>query len=136
MTKPQILMLEDNEHDVLLLREAAADSGFAVEIMAVGSCLDAVAFLERVGKYRNACKPDLILVDLNLPMDHGTQLLAFLKKSEPHRAIPALVYSSSSSEQELTARMPAEEFLLKPDNFEGFARVLDRLKESLPAAAT
>ena len=138
MTKTLILMVEDNEHDVRLLREAVADAALAIDILPVVSCLEAVAFLERVGRFRNAGRPDLILVDLNLPMDNGAQLFAFLKKSDRHRTIPAVVYSSSSSESAVVARLPAEEFLAKPDGLEGFARVVDRLKEALhlPSGAT
>jgi two-component system, chemotaxis family, response regulator Rcp1 len=129
--KPFILMVEDNPLDVTLLREAMRDSALDGEVGAVATCFEAVTLLERAGKHARARRPDAILIDLNLPMDDGTQLLAFLSRSDRHRAIPAAVYSSAPA----TGLAADTVYLVKPATFAGFAPVLEWLREALRLAA-
>ncbi len=128
--KPLILMVEDNELDVSLLREALNDASFDVDIVSVGTCFEAVTFLERAGKHRDARRPDAILIDLNLPMDSGDLLLAFLARTDHFRAIPAAAYSSAH------ARLAGDAvFLPKPDSFDRFDHVVDWLRGSCRTSA-
>lgn len=96
----RILLVEDNPGDVDLAREALQERSQGLEISVVSNGLEALSFLKREGKYKDAPRPDLILLDLNLPKLDGRQVLAQVKRDEGLKSIPVVVLTSSSAERD------------------------------------
>src|ERR1039458_779583 len=87
----EILLVEDNLGDVGLTRETLKDSKLLNHMSVAENGVEAMAFLRREGKYANATRPDLILLDLNLPKKDGREVLAEIKTDERLRRIPVVV---------------------------------------------
>jgi len=92
---PQLLVVDDNPADVVLVREALAGSAHRPEISNVEDGEEALTFLNRGKKYMNALRPDLIILDLNLPKKHGQSVLADIKSTPDLCRIPVVVFSTS-----------------------------------------
>ncbi|MEY4754511.1 MAG: hypothetical protein RJA44_2186 [Pseudomonadota bacterium] len=132
----QVLLIEDNRGDVLLLQEAirATGSGHTLHHVADGEA--ALRFLSRSGEHECAIEPDLILLDLNLPLLDGRQLLAVIKRHPQWCHIPVVVLSGSDSQidQLATYKMHATGYVTKPadlDEFHLIASSLDQLWRSI-----
>ena len=97
----EIFLVEDNPGDVGLTRETLKDSKLLNHMSVVNDGVEAMAFLRREGKYANATRPDLILLDLNLPKKDGREVLAEIKTDEQLRRIPVVVLTTSSAEQDI-----------------------------------
>src|SRR5208283_4537836 len=91
----EILLVEDNPGDVGLTRETLKDSKLLNHMSVVGDGVEAMALLRREGKYVNATRPDLILLDLNLPKKDGREVLAEIKTDEQLRRIPVVILTTS-----------------------------------------
>ena len=96
-----ILLVEDNKADIRLIREALKDSPQPVEAIAVRNGVDAMAYLRREGEYANALRPDLILLDLNLPKKDGREVLAEIKADPDLKCIPVVVLTTSRNEDDI-----------------------------------
>ena len=94
---PLVLHVDDNPADAVLLREALAEGKHQVHISNVTDGEQAMAFLHRVLQYGDACRPDLVILDLNLPKKDGRAVLAEVKADIKLRAIPVVVFSTSQS---------------------------------------
>ncbi len=102
LVKPiEILLVEDNPGDVRLTQEALTDGKVRNNMQVVEDGVEAVAFLRREGKYANASRPDLILLDLNLPKKDGREVLAEIKADEDLRRIPVVVLTTSKAEEDI-----------------------------------
>ena len=96
----EILLVEDNETDVMLAREALREALVLNKLHVVDNGEDAVTFLRQEGKYEKAPRPDLVLLDLNLPRMSGQEVLAIVKSEEGLKRIPVVVMTSSRSEDD------------------------------------
>ena len=127
----EILLVEDNPGDVRLTRETLKDSKLLNHISAVNDGVEAMAFLRREGQYLKATRPDLILLDLNLPKKDGREVLAEIKTDEQLRRIPVVVLTTSSAEQDIlkTYDLHANCYITKPVNLDQFSAVVKALEE-------
>jgi CheY-like chemotaxis protein len=127
----EILLVEDNPGDVRLTIEALHEGRFANIINVAVDGFEAMAFLRREGKYANAPKPDLILLDLNLPKKNGREVLAEIKTDSNLKRIPVVVLTSSQAEIDIvtTYNLHANCYITKPVDFEQFIRVVRSIED-------
>src|SRR3989442_5844251 len=94
----EILLVEDNPGDVRLTRELLEESKFRNRLASVDNGAEAITYLRRQGKYREAVRPDLILLDLNLPRMDGREVLAEIKRDPDLKRIPVVILTSSNAD--------------------------------------
>ena len=126
MKPARILMVEDNEGDVLLTRLALKDSKILVELDIVEDGVEAIDYLRHRGKHAGAPRPDLILLDLNLPRMDGREVLAEVKSDPDLRRIPVVILTGSSAEEDLVRAydLHANCYVVKPVGAEEFAKIV------------
>jgi CheY-like chemotaxis protein len=122
MGTPVLLYVEDEDAAVFLLETALKEVRITVELYRVSDGEQALAFLRRSGAYQAAPKPDLILLDLNLPRKNGLEVLAEMKDSNGLRDITTIVFTSSAlqSDKKKSLALGAQQFITKPATFDGF----------------
>lgn len=122
-----VLVADDDPGDVLLIEEALERSGHAQVVHIAGDGHDAVAFLRRTGPYRDAPRPDVILLDLNMPRMNGRQVLAEIKTDPLLRSIPILVFTTSQDPQDIAASydLHANAYITKPINLDEFTTAIE-----------
>ena len=122
----EILMVEDNPGDVRLAHEALKEAKLFNELHVVEDGVEALAFLRRQGKYANAVRPELILLDLNLPRKDGREVLAEIKEDPSLRRIPVVILTVSKAEEDIikTYDLHANCYITKPVDLDGFMKVL------------
>lgn len=127
----EILIVDDNPGDVRLMREALKDGKVRNTLHAVPSGEEAVAYLTRQNGHANAERPDLILLDLNLPGMSGQEVLEIVKQDDDLKKIPVVILTTSSHDEEIlrTYRLHANCFVTKPVDFEKFVAVVQTLQE-------
>jgi two-component system, chemotaxis family, response regulator Rcp1 len=125
----EILLIEDNPADVRLTMEAFKEAGIANTLTAITNGQDALDFLYRRKKYADAVRPDLILLDLNLPGISGYEVLDELKSDADLRMIPVVVLTSSEAESDIVRsyKLHANCYIVKPVNFDGLKEVIQTL---------
>ncbi len=134
MTQPgtlvEILLVEDNAGDARLTREAFMDCKLLNALHHVQDGVEAMAFLRREGPYGNAPRPDLILLDLNLPRMDGREVLAAVKCDADLRRIPVLILTTSNDEQDVLKayHLHANCFITKPVRLEDFLKVVQSIE--------
>jgi len=126
----QILMVEDNEGDVLLTMEALKSAKVANCVAVVPDGVEALAYLRRQGQYTAAARPDLVLLDLNLPKKDGRQVLSEIKTDAELRQIPVVVLTSSAAEQDIAKAydLNANCYVCKPVDFESLRSVVKSIE--------
>ncbi len=126
-----ILLVEDNPGDVQLTEEALLEAKVMNRLSVVGDGIEALAFLNREAPYGDAPRPDLILLDLNLPRKDGREVLATIKQDPKLRAIPVVVLTSSRAEEDIvrTYNLNANCYISKPVDFEQFMRVIKSIED-------
>jgi two-component system, chemotaxis family, response regulator Rcp1 len=126
----EILLVEDNPGDVRLTIEALKEGKVANEINVAADGIEALAFLRREGKYENAPKPDLILLDLNLPKKNGREVLAEIKMNPHLKCIPVVILTSSQAEKDIAAtyNLHANCYITKPVDFDQFIKVVKSIE--------
>jgi chemotaxis family two-component system response regulator Rcp1 len=117
-----ILLVEDSLGDVRLTREAFKDTNARINLHVASDGVQAMAFLERSGVYAGAPRPDLILLDLNLPKKDGRAVLREIKESLTLRSIPVVILTTSASQADILAsyRLYANSYITKPVDLDGF----------------
>lgn len=122
----EILLVEDSPTDVLLASEALESSKVCNRLHAVRDGVEAMAYLRREGRYADAPRPDLILLDLNLPKKDGREVLKAIKTEEGLKRIPVVVLTTSGDETDVLRAygLHANCYVVKPVNFEKFAEVI------------
>jgi chemotaxis family two-component system response regulator Rcp1 len=128
----EILLVEDNPGDVRLTVEALKESKMRNNNMSVvGDGVEALAFLHREGKYADAPRPDLILLDLNLPKKGGHEVLAEIKADENLRCIPVVVLTASEAEQDITRAydLHADCYITKSFDLDQFVMVVKSIED-------
>lgn len=126
----EILLVEDNPGDVRLTIEALKEGKVANKISVAVDGLEAMAFLRREGKYKDASVPDLILLDLNLPKKNGREVLAEIKMDSKLKHIPVVVLTTSQAEKDIimTYNMHANCYITKPVDFDQFINVVKSIE--------
>jgi chemotaxis family two-component system response regulator Rcp1 len=123
----EILLVEDSQGDVRLIREALREICGGHVLHVVNDGVEALAFLHRTGAYVSAPRPDLVLLDLNLPRKNGREVLYEIKRDEQLRDIPVIVLTISTAEEDIMTayRLRANCYVIKPVNLDNFFRVLN-----------
>jgi chemotaxis family two-component system response regulator Rcp1 len=127
----EVLLVEDSPGDVRLTQEAFRDSGKAVRLHLCADGIEAMAFLRHEGIYADVPRPDLILLDLNLPRMDGREVLALIKKDPQLKIIPTIILTTSDSEADISIsyQLQANCYLRKPAHWDAF----DNLVRSINA---
>lgn len=125
-----ILLVEDNAGDVRLTREALKEAKIRNQLYVVGDGVDAMAFLRREGSYRDAVRPQLVLLDLNLPRMNGREVLAQIKQDESLRRIPVVILTSSQAEADVLSAydLHANCYITKPVDLAQFLTVVQAIE--------
>lgn len=125
-----VLMVEDNPGDALLFKEVFLKSKFPIQLHVARNGIDALAFLHNEGGFSGAPRPDLILLDLNMPLKDGLAVLADIKQDPDLGQIPVLILTSSRNDQDRMGsyQLKANFYIVKPmelDQLEGIGSYLD-----------
>src|SRR6202049_977029 len=125
-TPIEVLLVEDSPGDVRLTREAFKDAKVHINLNVASDGADAMAYLKREGDYANVPRPDLILLDLNLPKKDGREVLEEIKESPTLKSIPVVVLTTSASEADIlrSYRLHANCYITKPVGLDGFLEVV------------
>ncbi len=120
-----ILLVEDNPGDVRLTMEALKEAKLLNTIHHVSDGVEALAYLRQEGKYANAPRPDLVLLDLNLPKKDGREVLAEVKNDSKLRRIPIVILTTSRAEQDILKayNLHANCYISKPVDLDQFIKV-------------
>jgi chemotaxis family two-component system response regulator Rcp1 len=126
-----ILLVEDNPADVRLTTEALKEEKIYNNLHVVTDGVEAMAFLRREGKYAKALRPDLILLDLNLPKKDGREVLKEIKGDDNLKAIPVVVLTVSQSEEDIfkSYNLHANCYITKPVDLKQFIKVIRSVQE-------
>jgi len=122
----EILLAEDSATDVMLAEEALEEAKMRNNLHVVKDGVETMAFLRKEGKYADAPRPDLILLDLNMPRKDGREVLAEVKADESLRMIPVVVLTTSDAQEDVhkVYELHANCCIKKPVDFEQFANVV------------
>jgi chemotaxis family two-component system response regulator Rcp1 len=126
-----ILLVEDNEGDARLAKEAMRDSKIRNTLHHVADGEEAMAFLRKQGKYAKAPRPDLVLLDLNLPRKDGRQVLAEIKSDDELKRIPVVILTVSSAEEDIlkSYNLHANCYISKPIDLVQFVKVVRSVED-------
>ncbi|HEV7763481.1 MAG TPA: response regulator [Thermoanaerobaculia bacterium] len=118
----EVLLVEDSPGDVRLTREAFRDANEAIRLHVASDGVEAMLFLRREGIHADAPRPDLILLDLNLPRMDGREVLALIKENESLRTIPTVILTTSDAEADIVKsyELQANCYLSKPVQLDAF----------------
>jgi CheY-like chemotaxis protein len=127
----EILLVEDNLGDVRLTQEVLNDGKVRNNMSVVKDGMDAVSFLQQTGEYADAPRPDIILLDLNLPKKDGREVLAEIKDDSDLKNIPVVVLTTSSAEQDIFKAydLHANCYITKPVDLDQFIRVIRSIED-------
>ena len=127
----KILLVEDNPGDAELAREALENSKFINELDIVEDGVQALEFLYQRGIYEKASRPDIVLLDLNLPKMDGRQVLARIKNDDDLKTIPVVILTSSKADEDIlrSYKLHANCYITKPLDIEQFFEVVKNIKE-------
>jgi CheY-like chemotaxis protein len=122
----QILLVEDSPGDVRLTQEVLRDARIANDLHVVGDGEQAMAFLRRQGEYASQPRPDLVLLDLNLPRKDGREVLADINADPELKAVPVIVLTTSEAEQDIlrSYQLAANAYITKPIDLNEFIAVV------------
>jgi two-component system, chemotaxis family, response regulator Rcp1 len=126
-----ILLVEDNPGDVRLTQEAFKDARMQVKMSVVMDGEEALNYLHRRPPYENATRPDIILLDLNIPKKDGREVLQEIKNDPVLRYVPVVVLTTSNAEQDIvkTYNMNVNAYINKPVDFERFFDIVQKIEE-------
>ena len=130
--KPKtILLVEDNKADVRLVREALKNSSLTYEMATVRDGVAAMAYLHQEGEYTAVSRPDLIILDLNLPKKDGREVLAEIKTDSEFKRIPVVVLTTSRNEDDIhqSYELNANCFITKSRNLSELFTIVRRIEE-------
>ena len=126
-----VLLVEDDRGDTLMIKEAFADNKVRNRLNCVADGVEALAFLRREGEYADAPRPDLVLLDLNLPRKDGREVLQEIKNDPELRTIPVVVLTTSEAEEDIlrSYELHANAYVTKPVDFDRFIEVVRQIDE-------
>ena len=127
----EILLVEDNQADARLTQEAMKEAKVRNNIWHVTDGVEALAFLRQEGHYGDVPRPDLILLDLNMPRKDGREVLASIKADDRFKRIPVVVLTSSEAEEDILKayNLAANCYVTKPVDLDQFLRVVRAIEE-------
>ena len=127
----RILVVDDDPGDVLMIEEALESSAVEKQIDVVGDGQEAMEFLRREGRHPEAERPDMILLDLNMPRMDGRQVLSQVKGDEDLGTIPIVVLTTSSADTDILSSysLQANAYVTKPIGLDDFTEVVRRIDE-------
>jgi CheY-like chemotaxis protein len=128
---PDILMVDDNPADVALVREALAGGKRGTQLRSACDGVEAMALLDRRGNFASAMRPDLVILDLNLPKRDGLSVLAAMKAGPELRRIPVVIFSTSTLRKDVVRsyEMGANCYVNKPGNLTEFFSAVTSIEE-------
>jgi len=126
----EILMVEDSQADVLMTREAFEEARLANTLHVVEDGVQAMQFLRQEAEFASSPRPDLILLDLNLPRKNGREVLAEIKADLELRTIPVIILTTSQAEQDILEayNLHANCYIVKPVGFENFVTAIQSIE--------
>jgi CheY-like chemotaxis protein len=124
-----ILMAEDDADDRLMAKEALEVSGLRNELRFVEDGVELMNYLSKQGRYHDAPRPGLILLDMNMPRKNGREALQEIKAQPDFRNIPVVILTTSQAEEDIRAgyELGADAYITKPVSFEGLVQVMQSL---------
>jgi chemotaxis family two-component system response regulator Rcp1 len=127
---PEILLVEDNAGDVRLMREVLREIGLNCNLHVAGDGVQAMAMLRREGAYRDLPTPDLVLLDLNLPLLSGIEVLERVKSDPLLRVVPVLMLTTSSADSDVLTcyTLNVNTYLVKPADFDEFSQMMSSIQ--------
>ena len=125
----EILLVDDNIGDVVLTKEALKGAEFPNRVSVVRDGCEALEFLRRTGKFASASRPDLILLDINMPRKNGCEVLEEVRSDEDLRLIPIVILTSSEAEDDIrrSYELGANCFVTKPADLDEMVRVVQAI---------
>jgi CheY-like chemotaxis protein len=126
-----VLLVEDDPGDVMLIREAFAENKVGNVLSVVSDGVEAMKFVRGEGDYASLERPDLVLLDLNLPRKSGAEVLAEIKGDPRLSTIPVVVLTTSQAEEDVlrSYEMHANAYVTKPVDFERFGEIVRQIDE-------
>lgn len=126
-----ILLVEDNEGDIILTLEAFEESKFQTQVSVARNGQEALDFLNQQGEFSNAQRPDLILLDINLPIFNGLEVLAKIKQDESLKKIPVIMLTTSSNQKDIESAYKnyCNSYIKKPLEMEEFMEAILKIEE-------
>ena len=126
----EILLVEDSPADILITREAFQDARLTNTLHVVEDGVKAMEFLRREGIYASAPRPDLILLDLNLPRKNGREVLAEIKAAAEFKSIPIVVLTTSNADEDILKayNLHANCYVIKPVGFDNFFKAVQSIE--------
>ena len=130
MIPVQILLVEDNEGDILLTKEAFEDAKIITTLSVVRDGKEAIDFLTKQDKYKDSPSIDMVLLDINLPKKNGHEVLKHIKEADNLKHIPVIMLTTSSSQKDidLSYSQRANYFITKPIDTHSFLRVITSIE--------
>ena len=127
----EILLVEDNPGDARLAQEAIREAQLRNHLNWVLDGVEAITFLRQQGEHKQAPRPDLILLDLNLPRKDGREVLAEIKRDEHLKRIPVIVLTTSEAEEDISGayRLKANCYISKPPQLDQLVRIVKSIEE-------
>ena len=127
----EVLHVEDNLGDVVLLKKAVKEAGFPMRLNTVGDWDEALLFLNQQGRYAQSPRPDVLLLDLNLPKKDGMTVLVELRQNVNWQVLPVIILTSSESDldREWADRLKVSHFVTKPMDPDQYGELMKHLKE-------
>ncbi|MER7006681.1 response regulator [Dactylosporangium sp. NPDC000555] len=127
----EVLLVEDDPGDVLMTQEAFEEHKLRNKLNVVPDGEEALAYLRREGRYAGATRPDLILLDLNLPRVDGREVLQVIKQDQDLRRIPVVVLTTSQADEDIlrSYSLHANAYVTKPVDFDSFIAVVRQIDE-------
>jgi CheY-like chemotaxis protein len=127
----EVLLVEDSPGDVRLTREALKEGKVRNNLSVVNDGVEAMEFLRREGKYADAPRPDIVLLDLNMPRKDGREVLAEMKSDDDLKRIPVVILTTSEAEQDIlkTYELHANCYLTKPVDLEQFISIVKSVED-------
>ncbi|SDA83328.1 Response regulator receiver domain-containing protein [Algoriphagus alkaliphilus] len=131
MKKFQILLVEDNEGDILLTTEALETMQIAKEISVAKTGNEAIDYMTQSGDYAEIDLPDLVLLDINLPIKNGFEVLSAIRAHEKSKHIPVIILTTSSSipDQSASNHLKANLFITKPTDMDAYEHMVREIEK-------
>ena len=127
----EILLVEDNEGDVGLIEEVLEETKIRRHLYVAEDGEEAMLFLRKEGKFLNVSRPDIILLDLNLPLKDGREVLKEIKEDDDLKRIPVVVLTTSKAEEDVLKSydLHANSYITKPVDFDQFIKVIKSIED-------
>ncbi len=127
----RILLVEDNQGDVVLIKKAFSDAKIANHLFVCRDGQEGLEYLRKEGEHQNALQPDLILLDINMPRLNGLELLEIIKKDPALGVIPVVILTTSESEEDIlkSYQLHVSSYIRKPVEFTEFLEAVQHIQE-------